>query len=110
MQVFIALVQQKKKAPAKTCKSKEFRDLIEKYMEEHCQLSGYVPVELKYSQHIAAYECTKIDTVYRNANVLQFGSRFRMLTNQLTRQKDRIKKTGSKRENKNYKRKKKKIK
>ncbi|KAL4208214.1 hypothetical protein AB4K20DRAFT_1961713 [Rhizopus microsporus] len=50
MQVFMAFVQQKKKVPARTPKSKEFRDLIEKYLEEYRQLSSYAPAELKYSQ------------------------------------------------------------
>ncbi|RCI00219.1 hypothetical protein CU097_014971 [Rhizopus azygosporus] len=36
-------------------------------------------------------ECTKIDTAYKNAVALQFGSRFRMFLNQLTGQKERIK-------------------
>ncbi|ORE04843.1 hypothetical protein BCV72DRAFT_230897 [Rhizopus microsporus var. microsporus] len=47
MQIYMALVQ--KKVPAKTSKSIKFRGLIESYMEEYCQLSGYVPVELKCS-------------------------------------------------------------
>ncbi|CEG76470.1 hypothetical protein RMATCC62417_11366 [Rhizopus microsporus] len=62
------------------------------YRVEYCELSGYTPVELKNSQQIASYECTKIDAAYRNSITLQFGNKFRMFINRLTDQKNRTKK------------------
>ncbi|KAI7906092.1 uncharacterized protein BX663DRAFT_428981, partial [Cokeromyces recurvatus] len=38
---------------------------------------------------IAAYECAKIDTAYKNGIMLQFGNKLRMFVNLLTQQKDR---------------------
>lgn len=61
-------------------------------MEECCQLSGYVSIELRYTQQIATYECSKIGTAYRNAIVLQFGKGFCMFINQLMRQKEKTRK------------------
>ncbi|KAI7905690.1 uncharacterized protein BX663DRAFT_429619, partial [Cokeromyces recurvatus] len=45
---------------------------------------------LKYSQKIAAYECAKTDTAYKNGIMLQFGNKLRTFVNLLAQQKDRI--------------------
>ncbi|KAI7897483.1 uncharacterized protein BX663DRAFT_444998, partial [Cokeromyces recurvatus] len=36
---------------------------------------------------IAAYECAKIDTTYKNGTMLQFGNKLRTFVNLLTQQK-----------------------
>ncbi|KAI7899743.1 uncharacterized protein BX663DRAFT_488971 [Cokeromyces recurvatus] len=89
VEVFLELTKQNRK-PSKSTKTKDYRDLIRKYKNEYCILTKYDPIELKYAQQIAAYECAKIDTAYKNSVILQFGNRFRMFINHLTQQKAKI--------------------
>ncbi|KAI7899453.1 uncharacterized protein BX663DRAFT_489123 [Cokeromyces recurvatus] len=89
IKVFLKLTKQNRK-PSKSTKTKDYRDLIQKYKNEYCILTKYDPIELKYAQQIAAYECAKIDTAYKNSVILQFGNRFRMFINHLTQQEAKI--------------------
>ncbi|CEP09986.1 hypothetical protein [Parasitella parasitica] len=92
VQVFTSLVKQSRKGNPSSEKTKEYRELIHKYHEEYCSLSDYTPIELKNSQQIAIYECTKIEVAYTNAVKLQFGNKFRMFINRLTDQKTKANK------------------
>ncbi|KAI8636511.1 hypothetical protein BD408DRAFT_437848 [Parasitella parasitica] len=80
--VFLELNKQNRKS-SKSTKTEKYRGLIRKYKNEYRNLTKYGPIELKYAQQIAAYECTKIDTAYKNSVILQFGNRFRMFINHL---------------------------
>lgn len=88
MQVFSSLLYNTRNLPpTKSTKTKEFKALIKKYVNEYCELCGYIytPIELKFSQQISAYE----DTAYKNGIILQFRNKLRMSINLLTRQKER---------------------
>ncbi len=71
VEVFLELTKQNRK-PSKSTKTKDYRDLIRKYKNEYCILTKYDPIELRYAQQIAAYECAKIDMAYKNSVILQF--------------------------------------
>ncbi|KAG1086694.1 hypothetical protein G6F39_012312 [Rhizopus arrhizus] len=74
--------------------TENYRRLISKYKEAYFEDAGYTPQNLSYSQQIALYQCTKIQTAYYNNIKAHFGNRLRGLINKLFKKRGKAESLG----------------
>ncbi|GAA5817226.1 hypothetical protein MFLAVUS_010769 [Mucor flavus] len=68
---------------------RNYRRLIAKHKNDCIRCADYTPLSLKYSQQIALYECTKIETAYLNNIRAHFGHKLRIFLNNLCGKKEK---------------------
>ncbi|GAA5811180.1 hypothetical protein MFLAVUS_004611 [Mucor flavus] len=95
VEVFMSLVDKPVYDGTSTGKSKlresvrNYRRLIAKHKNDYIRYADYTPPSLKYSQQIALYECTKIETAYLNNIRAHFGHKLRTFLNNLCGKKEK---------------------
>ncbi|GAA5814496.1 hypothetical protein MFLAVUS_007993 [Mucor flavus] len=95
VEVFMSLVDRLVYDGTSTGKSKlresvrNYRRLIAKHKNYYIRYADYTNPSLKYSQQIALYECTKIETAYLNNIRAHFGHRLRTFLYNLCGKKEK---------------------
>ena len=87
MEVFLSLIVKQSRPGNLKDSTSQYRNIIFAHKQSYCSIAKYQPVALKYSQQIALYECTKIQTAYLNNIRAHFGHRLKQILNILCQKK-----------------------
>lgn len=88
VEVFLSLIERKNQPGKLKDTTSNYRMIISQHKESYYKLSNYIPIKLSYTQQIALYECTKIETAYLNHIKAHFGNKLKMIINKLCKKKE----------------------